>query len=58
MLTQICMLSLEVCKISEQGDQIPMKTGGPDDPASQGASVTVSSEFCVQNSFKAASWLF
>ena len=36
--------------------QTTMKMCGPGDPASQSASVTVSSEFCIQNSFKAAGW--
>ena len=33
-----------------------MQTMSPADPASQNASVTVSSKFCIQNNFKAASW--
>ncbi|KAL6042639.1 hypothetical protein STEG23_029741 [Scotinomys teguina] len=47
-------VTIKVYEFSEQGDQTPMKMDGPDDAAFQNASVTVSSEFCIQNSFKAA----
>lgn len=36
-------VTFESLCVSEQRDQIPMKTGGPGDPASQSASVAVSS---------------
>lgn len=50
----VCYLSKFV--FSEQGDKAPIKMDDPRDPASQIASVIVSSEFCIQNSFKAAGW--
>ena len=56
MLIQIYMLPLKIYVFSEQGDQIPIKSGVPSDPASQSASVAISSEFCIQNSFTGC-WL-
>ena len=47
------MFPLKVHVFSEQGDQTPMKTGGPGDLASQKAPMAASSEFFIQNSFKA-----
>ena len=48
------MLPLKVYVFSEQGDQTTMKINDPGDQAF--TSVTVSSKFCLQNSFKAAGW--
>lgn len=53
-LMQIWMLPLKICVFSEQGDQKPVKMGGSGDPASQRASVAVSSELYTQRSFKAS----
>ena len=39
---------------SEQGDKTPIKTDATVDPAPQNASVAVSLEFYIHNSFKAA----
>ena len=48
-------VTFESFVFSEQGDQTPVKMGGLGNPVFLGASVAVSSEFCVQNNFKAAS---
>ena len=53
-LIQTCILPLKVYVFSEQRDQTPIKMDGPSDTASQNASVTISSKFCIQNSFKSA----
>ena len=50
------MLSLKNYVFSEKGDQTPIKTNGPGDPASQRTSVAVSSELCIQKSFRDAGW--
>lgn len=55
-LMQICILPLKVCVFGGWGVQTPMKTSSPCDPASRDASVAVSSKFCIQNNFKAATW--
>ena len=56
------MLPLKECIFSEEENQTPIKTDGLGDlafqnafvTAFQNAFVTVSSEFCIQNCFKAA----
>lgn len=50
------MLSFSVCVFSEQVDHTPKKKNGPGDSEFQNASVAVSSELCMQNSFNAAGW--
>lgn len=41
---------------SEQDNKTPVKADAPNDLEYQNVSTTVSSEFCNQNSFKAAGW--
>lgn len=52
----ISMLPLKAYVFSEQWNQTPIKTDGPGYSASQNTSATVSSEICIQSSFKAAGW--
>ena len=47
-------VSLQLIKIRFDGGR-PIKTSSPVDPAFLNASVTLSSKFCIQNNFKAAS---
>ena len=48
----LCMLPLKVRVISEQGNQKPLKMCESCNPVSQSSFAAVSSEFCIQKSFK------
>ena len=50
------MLPLKVCVFSEQGNQTPMKMMAQVIQPPRAPLRAVSSEFCIQNSFKAADW--